>query len=49
MNFYDLDEASLELSKAAVAEAPPLSPAATDVISTLLGITPADLQTASHR
>jgi hypothetical protein len=43
VNFYDLDEASLELSKRAVAEAPALTVAQIDLISTLFGFTPVDL------
>lgn len=43
VNFYNLDEASLELSKRAVAEAPPLTVAQIDLISTLFGFTPVDL------
>jgi hypothetical protein len=43
VNFYDLDEASLGLSKRAVAEAPPLTVAQIDLISTLFGFTPVDL------
>jgi|ERR1700757_5524919 len=43
VNFYDLDEASLELSRRAVAEAPPLSQAQIDLISSLFGFTPVDL------
>jgi hypothetical protein len=43
VNFYDLDEASLELSKTAVAQAPPLTHAQIDLISSLFGFTPVDL------
>jgi hypothetical protein len=42
VNFYDLDEASLELSRQAVAEAPPLTAAQIDVLSTLFGLTPVE-------
>jgi hypothetical protein len=42
VNFYDLDEASLELSRRAVAEAPPLTHAQIDLISSLFGFTPVE-------
>ncbi len=42
VNFFDLDEASLALCEAAVAEAPPLTDAQIDVISTLFGWTPVE-------
>jgi hypothetical protein len=42
VNFYNMDEASVELCKKALAEAPPLSAAQIDVISTLFGMTPVD-------
>jgi len=40
VNFFDLDPASLELSRQAVAEAPPLGRKQIDVISTIFGWTP---------
>jgi len=48
VNFYGLDEASLELSMAAAAEAQPLTDAQLDVISSLIGLTPVDLDAVPH-
>jgi hypothetical protein len=48
VNFYGLDEASLELSMAAVAEARPLTDAQLDVISSLIGFMPVDLDAVPH-
>lgn len=42
VNFFDLDEASLALSEAAVAEAPPLTAAQIDVLSMVFGWTPVE-------
>jgi hypothetical protein len=44
VNFFGLDEASLALCEAAVAEAPPLSPKQVDIIATLFGWTPVDIE-----
>jgi hypothetical protein len=42
VNFFGLDEASLELCRQALAEVPPLKPAQISVISTLFGWVPVD-------
>lgn len=46
VNFRGLTAEDLEASKAAVAEAPPLTAAQIDVISTLMGLTPVDVGVA---
>jgi hypothetical protein len=43
VNFYELDDASVELSRRALEQAQPLTDAQLDVISSLLGLTPVDL------
>ena len=48
VNFYDLDDASVELSKRAVAEAPAFTQVQTDLVSALLGFTPIDLDAIPH-
>jgi len=45
-NFFGLSPAGLALCEAALAEAPPLSDAEIDVISTLMGITPVNREPA---
>ena len=46
VNFYGLSDESLALSMAAVAKAPPLTAAQIDVIATLMGLTPVDVDVA---
>jgi hypothetical protein len=48
VNFYDLDDGSLWLSRGAVDQAPPLTATQFDVLSTLLGLVPADLDVVTH-
>jgi hypothetical protein len=43
VNFYELDDASVELSRRALEQAPPLTDAQLDLISSLIGLTPVDL------
>jgi hypothetical protein len=48
VNFYNLSDEDLAASMAAVAESPPLTDGQIDVISTLFGFTPVDVDVA-HR
>src|ERR1700756_5260899 len=48
VNFYELDDASVELSRRALEQAQPLTDAQLDVISSLLGLTPVDLDVVPH-
>jgi hypothetical protein len=48
VNFRGLTDEDLEAARAAMAEAPPLTAAQIHVISTLMGLTPVDVDVA-HR
>jgi hypothetical protein len=48
VNFYELDDASVERSRRALEQAQPLTDAQLDVISSLLGLTPVDLDVVPH-